>query len=136
LLSWWRWKNGFMHEMSIAESLLEAVQKELQLRPGAVPCKLGVRIGELAAVDPEALQFSFEVLLQGSELAALQLEIEHCPRRGRCPACHHEFVVRDYESRCPRCANEKTACTGGDELEIAYLEIEENEPTAAAAQST
>ena len=125
-----------MHEMSIAESLLDAVQAELAHRPGAVPCTLGVRIGELAAIDPEALRFSFEILVQGGPLQSLQLEIETCPRRHRCHTCAREFVVANYDFRCPQCGDEKTECIGGDELSIAYLEVEENEPSAAGAQST
>jgi Zn finger protein HypA/HybF involved in hydrogenase expression len=61
-------------------------------RPGAVAVKIGVRIGELAGVDPGALAFGFEVLTSGTEWKDLKLEIEN---------------------------------TSGDQLELAYLELEE-----------
>ena len=114
-----------MHELSIAQSVLETVRAEAGRRPGARVCKVGLRVGELAGLDPESLRFGFEVLVRETDLEGLQLEIEHCPRRQRCPQCRNEFVVRDYEIACPGCGAAQTECIGGDELEIAYLEIEE-----------
>ena len=114
-----------MHELSIAQSVLEAVQAEAGRRPGARVCKVGLRVGELAGLDPESLRFGFEILVRETGLEGLQLEIENCPRRQRCPQCGNEFVARDYEITCPGCGTARTECIGGDELEIAYLEIEE-----------
>jgi len=112
-----------MHELSIANSILEAVRTEVAKRPGARFVKVGVRVGELSAVDPDALSFCFEALVQGSELAPLALEIERKPRRHRCPQCRQEFVVVDYLVACPRCGEPRTICISGDELELAYLEL-------------
>ncbi len=120
-----------MHEMGIAGAVLEAVRKECVRYPGAVPCKVGLRVGELAAVDQEALRFCFEALTKETELEPLQLEVEFCPRRHRCRACGAEFTVKEYEFTCPACAARESDCIGGDELELAYLEVEEHEPSAA-----
>ena len=42
-----------MHEMGIANSILDAVRTEAGRYPGTRPTKVGVRLGELAAIDPE-----------------------------------------------------------------------------------
>jgi hydrogenase nickel incorporation protein HypA/HybF len=125
-----------MHEMGIANSVLEAVRTEMRLHPGTYPCKVGVRIGEMAAIDQEALRFCFEAMIQETDLESLELGIETCPRRHRCQVCGHEFVVRDYDSRCPQCASLKTTCISGDELELAYLEVEEYGASAVGTKST
>jgi hydrogenase nickel incorporation protein HypA/HybF len=125
-----------MHEMGIANSVLEAVRTEMRLHPGTYPCKVGVRIGEMAAIDQEALRFCFEAMIQETDLEALELGIEVCPRRHRCQVCGHEFVVRDYDSRCPQCASLQTTCISGDELELAYLEVEEYGASAVGTKST
>ncbi len=114
-----------MHELGIANAVLTAVRAEAKRHPGARPCKVGVRVGELAAVDAEALRFSFESLLRGTDLEPLALEIERCPRRHRCPRCTRTFTVVDYDVACPQCGSSETDCMGGDELELAYLEVEE-----------
>ena len=122
--------------MGIANSVLEAVRTEIARYPGTYPCKVGVRIGEMAAIDQDALRFCFEAMVVETDLASLQLEIEVCPRRHRCDSCRCEFIVRDYESRCPQCASLQTTCISGDELELAYLEVEEYESSTVGTKST
>jgi hydrogenase nickel incorporation protein HypA/HybF len=114
-----------MHELSIATSILEAVRKERRRLNDARITKVGVRIGELAGVDPEALNFSFEILVKGTDLEPLALDIEFLPRRHTCSECRHEFTVADYQFDCPACGSQATRCIGGDELELSYLEVEE-----------
>jgi Zn finger protein HypA/HybF involved in hydrogenase expression len=87
-----------MHEMGIANSVLEAVHQELHRYPQRRAAKVGVRIGELAGVDRESLQFCFEAVVKGTEFEPLDLEITWCR-------------VEDGWR--------------GDELELAYLELED-----------
>lgn len=114
-----------MHELSVASSILKTVRSEAERRPGARIVKVGMRLGELAGVDAGALTFCFDSLVAGSDLAPLSLQIEPRPRRQRCSRCQHTFVVEDFATACPRCGDAETECVGGDELELAYLEVEE-----------
>ena len=114
-----------MHELGIANSILEGVAAELRRRPGSRAIKVGVRIGELAGVDPDALNFGFEALTLDTEFAALKLEVEYVPPRSRCRQCDREFEIRNYELLCPDCGNLDTERISGDELEFKYLELED-----------
>ncbi len=125
-----------MHEMGIANSILEAVATELRRHPGSRASKVGVRIGELAAIDADSLRFCFDALARDTELEGLQLQIEVCPRRHRCDPCSETFDVHDYEFACPKCGSMQTKFVSGDELELAYLEVEEHEPSALAEKSS
>lgn len=120
-----------MHEIGIANSILDAVRTESARHPETEPRKVGIRIGELAGVDSDALKFSFEVLTRGTYLERLELEIINCSRRHRCLVCETEFVVKEYNTQCPQCSAGRTQCISGDELELAYLEMEECEPSTA-----
>ena len=124
-----------MHEMGIANSVLEVVRSEMRRYPEARPAKVGLRIGEMAAVDQESLRFCFEALAAGTDLSDLKLEMEFCPRRHRCLDCGHEFRVEDYEFQCPACGGMNSECVAGDELELAYVEIEEHEPSTVGTKS-
>jgi hydrogenase nickel incorporation protein HypA/HybF len=115
-----------MHELSIATSLLEAVHAESLRHAGARVRRVGLRIGELSGVDPESLRFCFECLVKDSPFEPLPLEIQFCPRRQTCPACRRTFSVVDYNTVCPSCGRDATECTGGTELELSYLELEES----------
>jgi hydrogenase nickel incorporation protein HypA/HybF len=114
-----------MHELGIANSVLEAVKTEAAQHPGSMPVKVGLRIGELAGVDPDALAFSFQALTSGTPWERLALEIETCPRQHRCPSCGNSFPAVDYRFTCPACGDPRTECIGGDELNLAYVELEE-----------
>jgi hydrogenase nickel incorporation protein HypA/HybF len=121
----------FMHEMGIANSILHSVRSEMARRPTVDVTKVGVRVGELAALDPESLRFCFDALKEDAGLPHLELEIQFCPRRHHCPSCDADFDVSNYDLHCPRCGTETALCVGGDELELAYLEVEEHEPSRA-----
>ena len=124
-----------MHEMGIANSILDGVAAELRRRPGVRPLKVGVRVGELAGIDPDALRFAFEALTIDTPLAGLELDIEFRASRSRCRDCGHEFEVLNYELLCPACGSLSTDRISGDELEFAYLEIEEPEIEKAEIES-
>jgi hydrogenase nickel incorporation protein HypA/HybF len=114
-----------MHEFAIASSVLDAVRAEARLRPGTRVSKIGVRIGDLAGLDPDALSFCFEALTKETDLEAVVLEIERKPRRQRCSRCANEFEVLNYETSCSECGEQLTVFLSGDELELAYLELED-----------
>jgi len=65
-----------MHEMGIANSILEAVWKEMVRYPGYRPAKVDVRIGAFAGVDPESLRFCFEAMVRDTPPPRLELAIE------------------------------------------------------------
>ncbi len=114
-----------MHELGIAQAILERVRQASTKNGGAHVNRVGLRIGELAGVDPGALSFGVEVLVKDTELEPLALDIEFCARRQRCPACGREFEVANWETACPHCGREDTITIGGDELDIAFMEVED-----------
>ena len=125
-----------MHEMGIANSILDGVAAELRRRPGSRATRVGVRIGEMAGIDPDALSFAFEALTLDTPLRGLELDVEYRARRHRCRECNGFFEVHDFDLECPGCGSLNSECISGDELEFAYLEVEEDEPCAAGRQSS
>jgi hydrogenase nickel incorporation protein HypA/HybF len=122
-----------MHEMGIANSILDAVRTESSRYPGARPVKVGVRIGEMAAIDADSLRFCFEAMVRDSDLDGLELEVELCARQHICRQCSRQFPVKDYEFECPACGAFCPECVAGDELELAYVEVDEDEPSPVGA---
>ena len=114
-----------MHELSIAASILQYAGVEAERRPGARFSRIGVRIGKLSGIDPGALAFGFEALVKDTPWEPLQLDIEFCHRRQRCSTCGHEFTAAEFETACPRCGEGLKLCIGGEELDIAFIEVED-----------
>lgn len=114
-----------MHELSIAHAILQRVAAEAESRPGARFSKVGVRVGELSGVNADALSFGFEMLVKETRWEQLALEIEFSPRVQRCGDCNYEFTVEKYETACPKCGGETTLCIGGEELDVMFIEMED-----------
>jgi hydrogenase nickel incorporation protein HypA/HybF len=119
-----------MHELGIVNSVLDSVRAEAERFPDRHICKIGVRIGELAGIDPEAMRFCFEALVKGSDLEPLSLDLECRPRRQECLVCGNTFVAPLEQPACPTCGSMESRLVSGDELELAYLEIEDGACTS------
>ena len=115
-----------MHELSIAASILDRVVAEAARHAGARFTKVGVKIGELSGVNPEALAFGFEALTKESEWERLALEIEFCPRQQCCRGCDLDFPCPGSETVCPQCGAEDTITVGGEELDLAFIDAEDS----------
>ena len=111
--------------MSIALSLLDAVRAEALRFPGQHIEKMGIRVGALAGVEIESLRFCFETLVKDSDLEPLELAVEFRPRVHRCLQCNETFHAAYEDTPCPDCLSTDSIFVSGDELEIAYLEIED-----------
>ncbi|MBV8207614.1 MAG: hydrogenase maturation nickel metallochaperone HypA [Acidobacteria bacterium] len=114
-----------LHELSIAQAILDRVAVEMRRHGGARPSAVGIRLGEISGVDREALAFGFEALVKDTAWEKLLLDVDYCRRRHHCAACAREFAVLDFDTACPYCGALNTALISGDELDIAYIEVEE-----------
>jgi hydrogenase nickel incorporation protein HypA/HybF len=84
----------------------------------------------MAGVDPDSLGFCFEALVRGTEFEPLILEIEYSPHKHRCASCGGLFDGPVEGSACPVCGSEDSQFIGSDELEFAYLEVEDGADAA------
>ncbi|MCX6632349.1 MAG: hydrogenase maturation nickel metallochaperone HypA [Candidatus Solibacter sp.] len=111
--------------MSIAASVLDAVRAEAALHGGGRVTRAGLRIGELSGVEVESLRFCLEVLVADTDLAALGFEIGIVPWTRRCRACATVYRVMDAQPACTACGSGDTEAAGGDQMELSFLELEE-----------
>jgi hydrogenase nickel incorporation protein HypA/HybF len=113
-----------MHELALAESILDAVSRELEAYPGATPVRVGVKVGVMAAVDVDALRFCFEIALRGSKWPLLKLDAEAVPGESHCLDCGHRMLAETTVLDCGRCGSTQTEMHGSDELDLTCLEVE------------
>ncbi|NUN94061.1 MAG: hydrogenase maturation nickel metallochaperone HypA [Verrucomicrobiae bacterium] len=88
-----------MHEFSLVEALVEAVEAELRSRPGARLRAVSLRIGELRQVEPSTMEFCWEAAIQETPLAGARLRIERVEARARCPKCRELVFHEDSETK-------------------------------------
>jgi hydrogenase nickel incorporation protein HypA/HybF len=117
-----------MHELSIISSVVESVTESLEKYPGARVIEVRLRVGALAAVVEDSLQFCFELATEGTLLAGSRLVVKTVPIMVHCAACGTDGELESLQSfRCPRCGEPAADVVQGRELEIEAIEIEEAE---------
>jgi hydrogenase nickel incorporation protein HypA/HybF len=122
-----------MHEAGIAEYLVEVAEQHLQRVPHGPVRRLLVRIGEMAGVNPDSLDFAFECLSKGTGVEGARLEIERVPLAVDCDACGRRTPVADYVFRCGVCGAEAVRIATGRELE--FVSIDADDPAEEAADA-
>lgn len=119
-----------MHELSIAASIVDAVTKTAAAYPGARVLEVRLRVGALAAVIEDSLQFCWDVTTEGTPLAGAALVVRMLPVVVHCGTCGVEAELPGVQSfRCPRCGAPAGDLRQGRELEIESIEIEDPEET-------
>ena len=112
-----------MHEMSIAESLVDLIEDEARNESFTQVRRIAVKIGALGHVEPAALQFCFDVVARGTVAEGASLHIETVPGAGWCPRCNRLVAIVQRYDPCPACGSQ-VAMTAGNELRLAELEVE------------
>ncbi len=113
-----------MHEMSIAQALLNLAMEEAQKHHLTRVTRLTVQVGEMAAVIPEVLSFSFSILTPHTLLEGATMEIEVVPIVAQCPHCHILFEVEHLNFRCPDCGVVSDTVLSGQELLLISIDGE------------
>jgi len=115
-----------MHELAVAQAIIEKVEQWRQSEGGLRISAVGVRIGLLTDLVPDSLEFGFEALTSGTRFENTRLEIERVPITGRCAGCGQSFTVESFLFVCPECGGRDVALLSGNELDISYLCVEDH----------
>ena len=114
-----------MHELAIASNIVETVLGEVEKRHLSKVNVIGLKIGALTDVVAEALEFGFEALVADTPLKDTKLVIELIPIKGTCNKCKKSFEVNEFIFICPECGSGDLRIDQGKELDIAYLEVDD-----------
>jgi hydrogenase nickel incorporation protein HypA/HybF len=112
-----------MHELSIMQSALSQALEAARQAGASRVHEIRLRIGALSGVVPDALQFAFEALADGTLAEKATLTIENVPARFWCVACKSEFESARMFADCPGCGQPSGDLRAGREMELASLEI-------------
>ena len=119
------WARVFsMHEMSIAQSLIEIIKEEMDKHDAKVLRTVHLNIGQMSAVVPDSLSFCFEVITAGTELEGARLVMDLVPLEGFCRDCNDTFQIENYAFACPACGSTEIEVIGGQDLSIVDMEVD------------
>jgi hydrogenase nickel incorporation protein HypA/HybF len=115
-----------MHELAIAQNILEIVQQSVPEEQAAAVRWIRVRVGQLSGIVPDSLDFCFSAIASQTKMPQASLSIEKVPTVSRCRDCQHSFSVEDFAFFCPVCKGGNLELLSGKELEIIEIELEED----------
>jgi len=113
-----------MHELSVASAVVDTAIRHAAQRPVAL---VNVRVGRLRAVVPDSLRFYFEIVARDTPCEGARLELIEVELRLRCEDCAAEWEPADPVFRCAGCGSANATVIAGEELEVDYIEVEEQE---------
>ncbi len=119
-----------MHELSIAQSILEIVEGSVPEEQATGVRTVHVRVGRLSGVVADSLDFCFSAIVAGTPLSLATLSIECVPAVSECKDCSHRFTIEDPAFFCPSCSSTRVLLVSGTELEVSRVELIDNNPEA------
>ncbi len=116
-----------VHELSIAQSLLDIIVDESQRHRLGRVSKVKLQVGELSAVVPDSLRFCFDLVSRDTVASGALIEIETIGITARCDKCDLSFEVKDRVFECPKCGEPVLQMLSGRELNVMSIEGETGE---------
>ena len=112
-----------MHELSIAQALVEQVQS-IATNEHSKITTITVSIGTLSGVDPEALDQAFTIAVDDTPLKDSKLQIEKNPARVICHSCNKESSPDFPFFACQHCNSFDFEIISGRDLLLKSIELE------------
>lgn len=113
-----------MHELTLSQGIVDLVGERAAADGARRVRRVRIAIGALSHVEPDAIEFSFDVVGRGTIVEGATLEIERPPGRAHCLPCAVEVTIAARDRPCPLCGLHNWVLVGGDELRVLELEVE------------
>jgi hydrogenase nickel incorporation protein HypA/HybF len=108
-----------MHELAIAEGLVDAVTERL---PGTKIAEVRLEIGALSGVVADSLRFCFDLATEGTALEGACLQITEPGVHCECRTCGAAFAPDDAILLCP-CGSADVSVLSGQQLTITSVKV-------------
>lgn len=113
-----------MHELSLAQSLVQILGEEAARHGLGRIEALRLQIGVFRAVVPELLQSCMAIASRGTVAEGARVDLELVRGRARCPGCALEYDVDELLFLCPGCGRIGGEVLAGQELALVEIEGE------------
>ncbi len=113
-----------MHEMSLAEGILQVMDDAAREQGFSRVRVVRLEIGQLSAVEVEALRFCFDAVTRASLAEGAQLQIDSVPGAGWCMMCSKTVPLPALYEACPHCGGHQIQPTAGTQMRVKELEVD------------
>lgn len=113
-----------MHEMSLADSVLQIIEESARTQHFRKVRTVVLEIGQLSAVEPDAMRFCFDAVMRGTLAEGAELQIIATPGAGRCLECGTVAAMQERYGLCPACGSPRLQITAGERMRVKDLAVE------------
>lgn len=113
-----------MHELSIANNLIEVVTQHVDQLESSKVLSVTIRIGALSCVNKGALDFSFDLIAEDTCLSGAKISYVDVPVSIYCKPCDQEVELPGIQHFCcPVCQTPSPDIRKGRELDVENIEV-------------
>jgi hydrogenase nickel incorporation protein HypA/HybF len=113
-----------VHELSLAQALVEQVEGLMAEHGATGVARIRLRIGPLSGIVADLLATALPLAATGSPVAAAELEFVEAPLRVRCQTCGTESDALPNRLLCAACGDWHTQVISGDEMILERVELD------------
>jgi hydrogenase nickel incorporation protein HypA/HybF len=116
-----------MHELSLATSVVEYVQKVAGEHGLTKICEFHMEIGDMTHVDPRQLRYCLSLTIKGTVAENAKIRIRRRKVALKCRGCGRASSLQlvrslgDFELKCPRCGSQEVQIDKGRELTLTRI---------------
>ncbi|MES2026679.1 MAG: hydrogenase maturation nickel metallochaperone HypA [Pseudomonadota bacterium] len=115
-----------MHEVSLAGGILKIVEDAARRERFSRVSLLRLEAGTLSGVEVRALRFALEAMTPDTCLQHARIEIDTPPGQGWCMRCSVTVEMPEHGIACPHCGAYQIQATGGTELKVIDMVVEDD----------
>jgi len=113
-----------MHELSIAQGILDAIEETLGGKKELVAATL--TIGAFSGISADAIEFCFTEVAHQRGFGRPRLIINKVPAAMHCDQCGEDYETATAMDGCPHCGSFTRMLVGGMDCTIDSVEIRED----------
>ena len=114
-----------MHEVGLAQSVIDIVEKTARDNGATKVTAVTLSVGEIANVDMESFMQAIRIGMRGTVMDAAHIQVTRPEGTGWCMACGKTVPVHRIGVACPVCGTHQVTVTGGTDIRVADIEIED-----------
>jgi hydrogenase nickel incorporation protein HypA/HybF len=113
-----------MHELSITEGVVRVLQEQAASNGYGRVLKVHLEVGALSSIEPDSLEFCFDVVTKGTIAEGAALHISRPKGKAHCNGCGTHVEIGGYGEPCTGCGTFDMKVVSGQEVRICDIEVE------------
>lgn len=118
------WKDIDMHELPVAENVLEITLRHASKADANRVTDLYLVIGQLSSIIDDSLQFYWDIISKDTIAEGARLHFRRIPTQLKCRDCGYQFTPGDDDFACPKCRSAHISITAGEEFFLESINID------------